>query len=70
MKIKHPYTGKTIKTDGVYPIYDPYYSITICPQCGNVLNKSEDKKDKDCHGHPIYKGEDCDKCLWRNTIEE
>jgi hypothetical protein len=66
MNIKHPYTGKKIKTRG-YPITDPYFSLTLCPECGSILNIDGEK---DCFGHFIYRGQDCQKCLWRNSYEE
>jgi hypothetical protein len=66
--IRHPYTHQKIKT-GEYPIYDPKYSLYLCPRCGLILNTMRDDygnlKPHDAYGHPYYNGEDC-WCGWNN----
>ena len=38
---------------------------TLCPSCGGVLNKSNEK---DCHGISLYKMENCNnpQCNWKH----
>jgi predicted RNA-binding Zn-ribbon protein involved in translation (DUF1610 family) len=70
MLIIHPITKEKIRTRG-YVIYDPKYSLFLCPVCGAILNNRKERDENgvplyDCHGHPLYLGQDCMKCGWEN----